>query len=362
MTIEIPSIPYDEWEQEQNGPEFNGLCLTLDQWNQRKIMPKDFLLGEVFSTTTRAILSAETGLGKTHFGFASGFSMAAGVDFCHWKAHREARVLLIDGEMAADLVKERLADSERRIGQRPHSLFVLCNEDVSGMPPLDTVPGQRYIEWLISHLGGVDFIIFDNIMSLTVGDLKDEEKWRPIVEWNRSLTKKRIGTFWINHTGHDKSRDYGTSTRIWQMDTAMVAIKLEDCKADIAFKLEFTKARQRKPSNRADYETVNLILENDQWRTEAAKPNTKAKQPGKNQKVLLNCLDTVLATSGEPSPKFTGMASSGTVASYNLWQKQCLAQLGQSSERRRKQAFEEAAEALIGDAIGKHNDYIWRIY
>ena len=340
-------------------PEDRFLCLTLDQWADRKIQPKDFLLGEVFSTTTRAILSADTGLGKTHFGFAIAFAMAARVDFCHWKATRPARVLLIDGEMAADLVKERLADAERRIGLRPQNLFVLCKEDVEDMPPLDTEDGQAYVEGLVAHLKA-DFIIFDNLGSLTTGNLADPESWLPVVPWTRALTKQRCGQLWINHTGHDKTRDYGPRARLWQMDTAMVAQKIEGSEADIAFKLEFTKARQRKPSNRADYETVDIILQNDQWTTTASK-TTKAKRRGKNQQVLLNCLDHLLATAGQPSPQLTGMPTAATVTNFDLWQKQCLAQLGQGTERLKKMAFRDAAEALINDVVGKHGDYVWRM-
>ena len=106
--------------------------------------------------------------------------------------------------------------------------------------------------------------IFDNLSSLTTGNLAEADSWLPMVPWIRELTKQKIGQLWINHTGHNKERDYGTSTRLWQMDTAMVAQKIKDSEADIAFRLEFVKARQRKPSNRADYEPVDMILQDDQ--------------------------------------------------------------------------------------------------
>ena len=50
-----------------------------------------------------------------------------------------------------------------------------------------------------------DLIIFDNIMSLTVSDLRDEEGWKAIMPWIKSLTARRIGQLWIIHTGHDKT-------------------------------------------------------------------------------------------------------------------------------------------------------------
>ena len=144
-------------------------------------------------------MSADTGLGKTHLGFALGFHMAAGVNFCHWKAGRPARVLVIDGEMSSTLVQERLADAERRLGSRPAGFFCLCKEDVEDMPPLDTEAGQQWLDALIAHIGDLDFLDLDNIMSLTVGNLKEEEDWRPFLPWLRSLTKRHIGSLLINH-------------------------------------------------------------------------------------------------------------------------------------------------------------------
>ena len=55
------------------------------------------------------------------------------------------------------------------------------------------------------------------------------------------------------------------------------------------------------------------------------------------------------------------MPTAATVTNFDLWQKQCLAQLGQGTERLKKMAFRDAAEALINDVVGKHGDYVWRM-
>ena len=350
--------------------------LSLERWAGREIPPKDFLLGEVFSTTTRAMLSADTGLGKTHFAFAIGFAMAAGMDFCHWKfPHRVGtdphgneyqrpppRILIIDGEMSADLVQERLADAERRLGgHRPPGLFCLCKEDAPNMDPLNTESGQAYLADLIDHLGSVDGILFDNLGSLTIGSLQDEEAWKPIVPLMFSLTAERIGQLWITHTGHDKTRDYGLKMKSWHMDTAMVATKVDRPGADIAFSLEFTKARQRKPTNRADYETARFILENDEW-SSSVTPATKTVRYGKNQQIVLEGLDFVLATEGKPSPGTNGLPSSATVAPTESLRRHCIAKMPQQTDRRRRGAFDQAFEALTGPGspIGLYGEHVWR--
>ncbi len=39
------------------------------------------------------------------------------------------------------------------------------------MPPLNTPEGQAFIDAIIERIGGVDLVIFDNVMSLIVGDI-----------------------------------------------------------------------------------------------------------------------------------------------------------------------------------------------
>ena len=66
------------------------------------------------STTSRAVLTAPTGLGKTNFAMALAFAIADGAAFLPWRGSgRAARVLYIDGEMSKRLLKARLADAAR---------------------------------------------------------------------------------------------------------------------------------------------------------------------------------------------------------------------------------------------------------
>jgi AAA domain/DnaB-like helicase N terminal domain len=251
-------------------------CLSLADWLSRDIPPADYLLGELFSTTSRVMLIAERGLGKTNFALAMAFAMADGVGFQHWRGGRRARVLFIDGEMSRRVMKKRLADATRRHGSRPETLFILSREDVEDMPPLNTAAGQAYIDALIKELGGVDFIFFDNVQSLLVGDMKEEEAWEDTLPWIKRLTKRRIGQCWVHHTGWETSRGYGTSTREWQMDTVAIMEAVEGSDSDIAFSLKFTKARERDPTNRADFEPVVITLGNDQWSVKHGKLPTKS--------------------------------------------------------------------------------------
>jgi hypothetical protein len=299
-------------------------CLSLANWLARDIPPPDFLLGEILSTTSRALLSAPTGLGKTNFVMAMGISMAAGVDFLHWRARRCARVLFIDGEMSRRLIRARLADAVRRLGQTPESFFVLCRDDVPDMPPLNTPEGQSYIDRTIEHVGGVDFIIFDNVMSLITGDMKDEESWQDTLPWIKGLTKRSIGQAWIHHTGYEQSHGYGTSTREWQLDTVGLMQKIERPGTDIAFSLNFnTKARERAPHNRADFEPVVINLAKDQWAVETNGESATAKKekpPSPKGQSFHKALCSALVASGRPRSESINQPS----VTMDEWQVECV--------------------------------------
>src|SRR5271169_3531487 len=82
--------------------------LSLAYWLQQDIPAPDFLLGEILSTTSRALFVATTGLGKTNFAIALGMASAAGDNFLHWRAGEgPRRVLFIDGEMSRRLIRRR---------------------------------------------------------------------------------------------------------------------------------------------------------------------------------------------------------------------------------------------------------------
>jgi hypothetical protein len=194
-------------------------ALSVAQWVVRDLPKPDFILGKWLTTTSRSMLYAATGIGKTMFAIAMAMAMTTGRPFLHWSVMRPSRVLLIDGEMARRVMKDRIAVEVKRLGgELPETMFVLSHEDVERFAPLNALDGRLYINQEIERLGGVDFIIFDNIMSLISGDMKEEESWRQTLPWIRALTRRSIGQMWLHHTGHDASHSYGTKTREWQLD------------------------------------------------------------------------------------------------------------------------------------------------
>jgi hypothetical protein len=309
-------------ERKHNGPgEANPFPLRVSDWLKRTdLVEPDFLLGHIFSTTTRALMWAATGLGKTMLGLSIAWTMAAGLEILGWRAKRKARVLYIDGEMSRRLLLDRLKAECERAGVNPDDLdlFVLSHEDIPDFKPLNTPAGQKQIEAIIKRVGVVDFVIFDNITSLTVGDLREGKSWSDTLPWVKSLTKRLTGQLWIHHTGHDETKSYGDKSKEWQLDLVLglTEVKRED--TDVSFKLEFDKARERTPANRTEFEAKTIALLNDRWMYSAA--GQPAEEISPLALKFYETLCSVIASGSKANNMFGHPA-----ASLMDWQTECLA-------------------------------------
>jgi len=315
--------------------KFKRPCLTPQQWMDRDIELPDNLLGDLFSTTSRILFSADTGLGKTMLGMAWAFALGLGQNFLHWRSIRKARVLYIDGEMPRDLMQERieLACEWFDVDPPKNGLKFLSREDYEDMEPFDTEDGQKWLDRFIEREGPFDFVVFDNIMSLCSAIMKEEDSWQALKPYALSLTKRHIGQLWLHHTGHDKSRAYGTKTREWQMDTVMVGEVVDQ--DHVSFNLNFTKARRRKPSNGSDFRNEHIELRDGQW-VHRAPEIAPTGRPNKSEEIAIKALRHAIAQSDDDAPE-------------RLWKDHAY-KFGISAsdkENTRNIAFRRARDALI---------------
>jgi hypothetical protein len=144
---------------EAERPPPTGPILTLAEWLARDLPVADPILGHWLTTTSRVLLTAPTGLGKTMLGVGVGFAISAGTGFLHWRGIRPARVLFIDGEMSGRLLKQRLADEASRLGIRPDGMHAFSHEDVENFAPLNTPAGHACINAVIERIGELDLIL-----------------------------------------------------------------------------------------------------------------------------------------------------------------------------------------------------------
>jgi hypothetical protein len=287
---------------------------SLSNWLTRDIKPMDWLLGEVIATSTRMMLYAPTGLGKTNICLALSAHLAARKDFLHWHVHRACRVLYIDGEMPDVLAKLRLQDAVRRLGvDIPKGNLTFVNRaDFPDMPPINqvsiandfkTMPGIDFIEDIIKAVGGVELIVFDNIQSLMTGNMSEGEQWQTVLPWVVQLSQRRIAQIWVHHTGHDDSHAYGDKSREWQLDNVVAMKAVEDPTADICFELDFQKARNRTPDNRADFDKTRITLDGDRWEYQrSATATATLKAAVRKMRLRRAVVSAVYVTTGVNSP------------------------------------------------------------
>ena len=126
-----------------------------------------------------------------------------------------------------------------------------------------------------------------------------------------------MGQLWLHHTGHDASRQYGTKTREWQMDSYIQLDKIERPDTDVSFLLNFRKARERTPDNREQFDDTRVTLVNDRWSYEVASGSRKTKLWPETEK-FFECL-TLVANADPVAKKFTGRPT----ASIESWREMC---------------------------------------
>jgi hypothetical protein len=231
-------------------------------------------------------------------------------------------VVYLDGEMPAELIKPRARDALRRLKDAavPRGNLLIFGRDIESaarrdfatlppFAPLNTEAGQKFLLALVEAIGDVDPLIFDNVMSLVSGDQKDEVPWSETLPLVATLTDRRIGQIWLDHTGHNSDRQYGSSTKAWRFDAVGVMRPIEG-EADprsAAFTLSFDhpgKARRRTPDNWQQFAAQTVRLVGDQWMsTPMAKDAAKTEQRGVTPKAVAQheALVAVLERTGTPS-------------------------------------------------------------
>jgi AAA domain/Homeodomain-like domain len=217
-----------DWKPRVETPQTSVACerlrpLDLEQFLQLSIKPREMLLDPILPEKGLAMLYAVRGTGKTHVAIGICFAIAAGTKFLKWSAPRPRRVLLIDGEMPAAALQERLASvvaSVPDVDLDPDNIRILAGDliETGGIGNLAS-PGVQ--EELDQWLDGIDVLILDNLSSLTAVIRDNEaESWGPIQEWLLKLRRRGISVLIVHHAGKG-GQQRGTSRREDVLDTSI---------------------------------------------------------------------------------------------------------------------------------------------
>jgi len=299
-----PTAHFDAHGTVEHFKPFDRRDLLVAEWRKRQLPPRDYLLEGLLSTTARWMISGDTGIGKTLLALELAFAIAAGADFLNWKGVRPARVMYLDGEMPAETMKERIEAAAAIYGD-PVELYAYNRDDLgpNEMPPLNKPEGQK---WLWREIDEVkpDLIMFDSMMCLLIGPLSEEETWAPCLPLIRQLSARRIAQVWLNHTGHDASRSFGSKTKEWEFDATIMLTKQPS--DDHGVVLEFTKARLRTPQTFGLFKPQLIRRTEAGWTSEAATVSGAKQTDGERKKGWLKDVYVELADGIERSPGYNG--------------------------------------------------------
>lgn len=236
-------------QREGETPEGGLIGYTFDELRTAAFPPRPALLKRGEDAVMRAgdisMIYAPRGTGKSLLAAGIALAVASGSALLGWHAPEARRVLLIDGEMAAEMIRSRLLMLAEAMGISTCALLTAVAADwqEAFLRRLDTAEGQALIEPHITD--DVALVIVDNCSTLFDPESeKDPAAWTPAQEWLLSLRRRGKATSLIHHAnrlggarGHSRKED--------TMDVILKLSRPEDYTQDqgARFKVEFEKAR-----------------------------------------------------------------------------------------------------------------------
>jgi len=194
--------------------------LDLHELFALEVKPREMVLDPIIPEKGLAMLYAARGTGKTHVALGIAYAVATGSRFLRWCAPRARRVLLVDGEMPAVALKDRLRGIAADAMPQP-SMFGVISGDLIEQGGVGNLASPAVQCELDPHLEGVELLILDNLSSLTTL-IRDNEpdSWNAIQTWLLKLRRLGISVLIIHHAGKGGDQR-GTSRREDVLDTSI---------------------------------------------------------------------------------------------------------------------------------------------
>jgi hypothetical protein len=227
--------------------EPTALCpIGLEDFLTRPFPPREMVCAPWLPVAGLAMLYAPRGVGKTHVALGLAHAVASGGRFLKWHAPKPRRVLVIDGEMPAITLQDRLlAISQGSTLKLPSDdyLRILASDlERNGLPDLSSVDGQQRYDAII---GEADLIIVDNISTLCrSGRENDAESWLPVQSWALAQRRANRSVLFVHHGGKGGAQR-GTSRKEDVLDSVVSLRRPEDYSPaeGARFEVHFEKSR-----------------------------------------------------------------------------------------------------------------------
>ena len=178
----------------------------------RELPPRRWLLSGFLQERDAALVHCWRGTGSSWFLHGIALAVASGGTFLRYTAPEPRGVLLVDGELPAELLQEMFAAQLKGIEKQPVApLRILARDMVDYLPSLASAEGQRAIE---ANLEDVSLVIVDNLSSLYTGsgEENDASSVDALVAWILSLRRRGVSVL-LRHHDSKSGKQRGTSRR-----------------------------------------------------------------------------------------------------------------------------------------------------
>jgi len=230
-----------------SGPsERNVVALEATDFLGLALPPRENLLSPWLPNQGLCMAHGPRGVGKTMWELGIAVAVATGTKFLNWEAPKPAGVLLLDGEMPANTMQERLV---RAIASAGVDLLAPLRIVTPDLQPREqgslNLADESWQDALEPLLDGISLIICDNISTLVRGGRENEsESWGAAQGWALRMRASGRSVLWIHHSGKGGDQR-GTSRREDVLDTVIALRRPPDYEATEGahFELTYTKSR-----------------------------------------------------------------------------------------------------------------------
>lgn len=262
--------------------------ITLARLLAHQFPPREDLVAPWLRQGESAMLWAAPGAGKTLLTLTLALMVAGGGSVLGWSAPRGRPVLVVDGEMSAEDLKDRtamligtVAGIDREAAEA--NLHVMSRAwqraDVT-FPDLgerDAKPGRVSGQDEVINEAlrvGAELVLLDNFATLVeVADENDAASMNATLTFLLRLKQLRIGCVLVHHSGKDGGTYRGSSKLATTFEVILGLKRLDSVVTTegAAFRVEWTKYR-REPCEAVRSREVRLVQDasgQPQWRAAA---------------------------------------------------------------------------------------------
>ena len=249
-------------------------ALSYKALNAMNIPERKTLLSPWLLQASVNMVFADRGIGKTYFCLSCAIALAEGSSFIHYNALKPVKVLYMDGEMQAILIRERIKSLIKNETLVNDNLFILtpdCQDD-RNMPDLSEAQGLDEVDDIIKQINP-DVIFVDNLSTFIRSGRENEgESWLPVQEWAIRQRSAGRAVIAVHHTNKEGSQR-GSSRKEDTMDIIMQLKRPDDDIGEdegACFEIGFTKHRYIYGK---DVQPVEVNLKDNKWSWKNAETN-----------------------------------------------------------------------------------------